>query len=56
MNPLVVENLEAIQAIARAFGVARLEVFGSTCTPAWDPVESDIDFLVTYPADYDFGP
>ena len=28
MNPLIEDNLEAIQAIARAFGVARLEVVG----------------------------
>lgn len=56
MNLLIAENLEAIQAIARVFGVARLEVFGSVSTPGWNPVESDVDFLVTYPPDYDFGP
>jgi predicted nucleotidyltransferase len=32
-----------------------LEVFGSVCTPEFDPTHSDIDFLVEYPADYKFG-
>jgi uncharacterized protein len=56
MNPLIADNLEAIRALARAFGVARLEAFGSVNTPGWDPATSDIDFLVAYPPGYDFGP
>jgi predicted nucleotidyltransferase len=56
MNPLIEDNLQAIRALAREFGVARLEVFGSACTPDFDPDQSDIDFLVEFPADYDFGP
>jgi len=56
VNPLIEENLEAIRALARAFGVARLEVFGSVNTPEWDHATSDVDFLVEYPPDYDFGP
>lgn len=43
-------------AICRRFGVARLEVFGSVCTPAFDPASSDVDFLVAYPPDDDSGP
>ena len=55
-NPIIAEHLEAIRALCREFGVARLEVFGSVCTPDFDPERSDVDFLVEYPADYDFGP
>jgi len=35
--------------------VARLEVFGSAVTDAFDPDRSDVDFIVFYPPDYDFG-
>lgn len=56
MNPLIERHREAIRALAREYGVARLEVFGSACTPDFDPARSDIDFLVDYPPEYDFGP
>ena len=56
MNPLIAKHREAIRALARQYGVARLEVFGSVCTPEFDPEHSDVDFLVEYPPDYDFGP
>jgi uncharacterized protein len=55
-NPIIAEHLEAIRALCREFGVARLEVFGSVCTPDFDPERSDVDFLVEYPPDYDLGP
>ena len=41
-------------AIARAcerYGVARLRVFGSALTEAFDPETSDVDFLVEYKPD-----
>ncbi len=61
MNPtqlhsLVSSKLEAIQDLCREFGVARLEVFGSAATDDFDPARSDVDFIVTYLPDYDFGP
>lgn len=56
MIPLVEEKLEAIRALCREFGVVRLELFGSAATGEFDPEQSDIDFLVEYPPDYDFGP
>ena len=55
MHPLIADNLAAIRALARQFGVARLEVFGSICTPEWDPERSDVDSLVAYLPDYDSG-
>lgn len=56
MDPLIAQHLEAIRALGREYGVSRLEVFGSVCTPEFDPETSDVDFLVSYPAGYDFGP
>jgi predicted nucleotidyltransferase len=56
MHPIIETHREAIQALCREFGVARLEVFGSVVTDAFDPARSDIDFLVTYPEHYEFGP
>jgi uncharacterized protein len=53
--PIIDDHLDAIRALAREFGVARLGVFGSVCTPAFDPERSDIDFLVEYPDGYDYG-
>ncbi len=52
----VEQNLEAIRALCREYGVARLELFGSAATDAFDPERSDVDFLVEYPPGYDFGP
>jgi predicted nucleotidyltransferase len=54
--PIIAEHLEDIRALCREFGVLRLEVFGSVCTPGFDPERSDVDFLVEYPEGYDFGP
>lgn len=55
-NPILAEHLEDIRALCREYGVLRLEAFGSVCTPEFDPERSDVDFLVEYPEDYDFGP
>lgn len=55
MNPLITENLEAIRALCGEYGVARLEVFGSVVTDAFDPSRSDVDFIIEYPPDYDQG-
>ncbi len=49
MIPLIEEHLDALGAVARAYGAARLEVFRSVCTPEFDPERSDIDFMVEYP-------
>lgn len=55
MHPLIANNLEAIRALCREYGVVRLEVFGSVVTDEFDPVRSDVDFIIEYPPDYDFG-
>ncbi len=56
MIGLIQRNLVAIQALCREFDVARLEVFGSAATGAFDPERSDIDFLVEYAPDAHLGP
>lgn len=56
VNPLIEHHREAILALCRTYGVARLELFGSAMTSAFDPEHSDINFIVEYPPDYDFGP
>lgn len=50
MTAEITEKREALAALCRRYGVARLEVFGSAGRggPDFDPVRSDIDFLVTF--------
>jgi len=55
MDSLVERHLEAIRALCREFGVARLEIFGSAATEAFDPERSDVDFIVEFPPGYEFG-
>lgn len=40
--------LEALPALCRRFGVARLDLFGSAVTGRFDPDRSDFDFLVAF--------
>lgn len=56
MISVVDNNLSAICELCRQYGIARLELFGSAATDAFDPARSDVDFLVEYPPDYDYGP
>ena len=56
MHPLIDQHREAIHDLCRAYGVARLELFGSAATDACDPDRSDLDFIVAYPLGYGFGP
>ncbi|MBN9607692.1 MAG: hypothetical protein BGO26_09500 [Actinobacteria bacterium 69-20] len=46
-KPLELDR-EAIAALCRKFGVARLAVFGSATTDRFDPERSDVDFLVEF--------
>jgi uncharacterized protein len=56
MLPVVADNLPAIEALCREYGVVRLDLFGSAATGEFDPSRSDIDFLVEYAPDADLGP
>lgn len=56
MNRLIEPKLQSLIPICRRFGIRRLELFGSANSPDFNPDRSDLDFLVEFPADYDFGP
>ena len=42
--------------LCRRFGVRRLELFGSAATDAFDPAQSDLDFLVEFLPEQQLGP
>lgn len=46
-NPIQGHEAE-IAALAQRHGVERLELFGSATTTAFNPAESDLDFLVRF--------
>ena len=48
MTPLVADRSEEIAALCRKHQVRRLDLFGSAATGDFDPVSSDLDFLVTF--------
>jgi hypothetical protein len=48
VNPIVERHKEAIAEACRAFGVERLELFGSASRGDFEPSRSDIDFIVTF--------
>lgn len=48
MIDLLLENTQSISALCQSSGVAKLEVFGSAATGAFDPERSDIDLIVTF--------
>jgi len=49
MQSYMDEKREALAAICRRYGVARLQVFGSAARGNdFDPTRSDADFLVTF--------
>lgn len=48
MNPLVRQNLAALNQLCARYGVRRLELFGSGVRGDFDPNTSDLDFLVEF--------
>lgn len=55
MHPLIEDNLDAIRALCREYGIEKLEVFGSIMTGDFR-ADSDVDFIVHLPEEFDFGP
>jgi predicted nucleotidyltransferase len=45
---IVGTNLPALRALCQRFHVRRLDVFGSAATGRFDPIRSDLDFLVEF--------
>lgn len=50
MASILAPHLDEIPDLCRRYGVARLELFGSATTDAFDPERSDLDFLVEFDA------
>lgn len=48
MIDVIKDNRTVIESLCRKFHVARLEVFGSAADGSFDPVRSDVDFLVEF--------
>ena len=49
MHPAILEKRDQLVAECRRFAVDRLDLFGSaTSGEDFDPVDSDVDFLVTF--------
>jgi uncharacterized protein len=48
LEDIIEPHRDELNRLCRSFGVARLELFGSATTAEFDPVRSDIDFLVEF--------
>ncbi|MFW6336208.1 MAG: nucleotidyltransferase family protein [Phycisphaeraceae bacterium] len=53
MIEILEQRREEIAELCREYGVEKLEVFGSAAGDSFDPVRSDIDFVVRF--DYSRG-
>ena len=51
MASVLDSRLAEIRDLCRRYGVARLELFGSAASGAFDPQRSDLDFLVEFDSD-----
>ena len=56
MISLIESNRAILQDLCRRYGVRRLELFGSAATEAFDPAQSDLDFLVEFLPEQQLGP
>lgn len=45
---IIEAKLPALRELCQRFGVRRLDLFGSAATGRFDPVRSDLDFLVEF--------
>lgn len=52
MLPLIAERRAEIAGLCRRYHVRRLELFGSAARGDFDPVASDVDFLVEFDRDH----
>ena len=51
MTTIIDRHRPQIDALCRAYRVKRLDVFGSAIREDFDPVRSDVDFLVEFESD-----
>jgi predicted nucleotidyltransferase len=48
MHPLIEQNRNELSELCRRFRVKRLDLFGSAANGTFDPLVSDLDFLVEF--------
>ena len=48
VEAILSQHQAALAALCQRFGVSRLDLFGSATTDAFDPLTSDLDFLVEF--------
>jgi hypothetical protein len=54
LHPSIAIHQDGIIHLCQEYGVARLEIFGSAVTDAFDPERSDVDFLVEFSDSFDY--
>jgi uncharacterized protein len=55
MTTIVDRHRPEIEALCRAYRVKRLDVFGSAIREDFDPIRSDVDFLVEFESEPDLN-
>ena len=55
MTTIIDKHRSEIEALCRTYRVRRLDVFGSVVREDFDPVRSDVDFLVEFEPDPDLN-
>lgn len=55
MTTIIEQHRADIEALCRTYQVKRLDVFGSAVRKDFDPVQSDVDFLVEFEPDPDLN-
>lgn len=55
MNPHLSQHANELSNLCAVYGVACLELFGSASRGDFDPVESDLDFLVEFADGHPMG-
>lgn len=48
MNRLIEDKRQELETLCRRYRVQRMELFGSAASQNFDPMRSDLDFLVTF--------
>jgi hypothetical protein len=48
MDPVIRQNISALNRLCAKYGVRRLELFGSAARGGFDSSKSDLDFLVEF--------
>ena len=55
MTTIIDRHRQEIEALCRTYRVKRLDVFGSAVREDFDPLRSDVDFLVEFEPDPDLN-